>query len=122
MRVELFIAQLIGMNLNNAGSDNSLAMPWSNYRITKVSVSNPSTSLAASIATLGLYTGTGGSGTAIVTLGLLTTGLVNPTDVKDMTLANPNLRLTNATLQLRNGIAHGSAATVDVYIFADVYS
>lgn len=113
------IAKVIGLNLNNAGSDNAVSIPFSNYIIRKVIVTNASTSLAASAATLGVFTATGGGGSTIVTAATLT-ALSSGTKFTDMTIALSADRLTASTLYIRNVLAHGSAATCDVYIMGDI--
>jgi len=105
-----------GVNINSAASDvATISNLPSKYRVVRMMVTNPSTSLAVSAATLSLFTGTGGSGTAVVS-GQLLTALSATTKFSDLTLALTTDTLTSSTLTVRNVLAHGSAATVDVYI------
>ena len=109
-----------GINLNSAGSDNALAleMPVGKYRPTKLTIFDASTSLGASIATLGLFTSTGGGGTTLVTPALLTS-LTGATACFDMTILAATSYQTAGTIYLRNVIAHGSAATCSACFFYD---
>lgn len=110
-----------GVNINAAGTDVSLAVRASLYIVRRVVITNPSTSLGISLATLGVFTAASGGGTVVVTPALLT-GLTAASKFADMSLALTANTLTASTLFLRNVIAHGSAATVDVYLFGDVCS
>lgn len=113
------LAVKASLNLNQTNTDNAVTVGVAKYIIRKVTVTNCSTSLAVSIATIGVFTSTGGGGTAVVSLGLLTS-LTGASKYLDMTVAVTADTLTAATLQIRNGVAHGGAATCDVYIFGDV--
>jgi hypothetical protein len=110
-----------GVNINSANSDNEVAIPAAKYIIRKVIVTNPSTSLAASAATLGVFTAAAAGGATVVTAALLT-ALSAAAKFLDMTIAATPLTdvVTSSSLFIRNVIAHGSAATVDVYIFGDI--
>lgn len=113
------LAYLKNVNLNSANSDNAVAILYAKYVVRRVIVTNPSTSFAVSLATIGVFTATGGGGTAVVSLGTIA-GLTGTTKYLDLTLALTTDVLTAATLYIRNGVAFGSAATVDVYIFGEV--
>jgi hypothetical protein len=110
-----------GVNLNSAGSDTAIPIAASRYIVRRVVVTNASTSLAISAATLGLFTGAGGTGTTVVTPAILT-ALTGATKFLDQTLALTADVLTAATLFIRNSVAHGGVATVDVFIFGDILS
>lgn len=103
------------VNLNSAGSDNLMTIPYAKYIVRRVTVTNASTSLAASSATLGVFTSTGGGGTTVVTAATLT-ALSAASKFVDMTVALSADTTTSSTLYARNVIAHGSAATVDVHL------
>lgn len=115
------LAFATGVSINAAGTDVSLAVPASLYIVRRVVITNASTSLGASLATLGVFTAAGGGGTVVVTPALLT-GLTVASKFADMSLALTANTLSAATLFLRNVIANGSAATVDAYLFGDVCS
>lgn len=113
------------INLNGAaGSDTLLTMPVvpAAYVIRYVVLSNASTSLAATAARIGIYTNTAKGGTPVVVdpnneLIALTASTI----FEDLTLAAPALNtvLTSSTLYLHLSIAHGSAATLRLWVFAD---
>lgn len=89
------------------------------YRVLRLMVFEASTSLAASAATLGLFSASGGGGTAIVALSTLTNlsaaaGFVDLP--RAITTALSGTYRTESTLYVRNGTAHGSAATVSVLL------
>lgn len=111
------------LNLNAVG-DTPIYIPFGRFQVTSMKLSNVSTTLAASSATVGLYTAAAAGGTAIVTPATAT-GLTSADVVDTRTLASTNLTAgtlgtgTNAGqnfLYVRVGVAHGSAATVDVLI------
>ena len=108
------------VNLNSV-ADTPVYLPFSRCQVTSVKLANVSTTLAASSATIGLYSGPGATGTAIVTPATAT-ALTGPDVVDNRTLASTALtggtQVNNNLRQLyvRVGVAHGSAATVDVLI------
>lgn len=112
------LGKVSGVNINNAGSDNILDIPFSKYIIRRVIVTNASTSLALSLATIGIFTDSGGNGTTVVTPAILTT-LSSSSKFVDMSVAVATDTLTPGQLFIRNVLAHGSPATVDVFIFGD---
>lgn len=103
-----------GMDLNST-ADQALtqAFAFSDYLITAVVLSNVSTTLAASLATVGVYTGAGASGTTIVTAALVQS-LTSAAKAVLMTLLNQ--RITGSTLYAKLGVAHGSVATCDIHV------
>lgn len=115
------LASAVGVSINAAGTDVSVSVRAGLYIVRHVVITNPSTSLGISLATLGVFTAASGGGTVVVAPAILT-GLTTASKFADMTLALTSSTLTAATLFLRNVIAHGSAATVDVYLFGDVCS
>jgi len=115
----VLLGKVVSANLNSAGSDNAVAVPFSKYIIRKVVVTNVSTSLAISVATVGVYTSSGGGGSTVVTAATLT-ALTGSTKFVDMTIALSADSTTASTLYVRNVLANGAPATADVYIFGDV--
>lgn len=107
-----------GVSVNSATTDVAIfyGLP-AKWRLRKFSVYDTSTSLAASLATLGVYTASSGSGNNLVALALLTS-LTGSTKCFDMTLASiaGTDYQTGSNLYIRCGVAHGSAATVTVAI------
>lgn len=85
------------------------------YIVTGFRVFDASTTLAASLATLGLYAASGGGGSAVVAPSTMT-ALSSATKVLGMTIALPNTYQTSSTLYVRNVVANGSAATVTVQL------
>lgn len=112
------LSTLTGVNLNSAGSDNAIVLPAgiAKWGLVRLRVYDASTSLAVSVATLGLYTGAGGTGTALVAPATLTS-LTSATKFVDMTLSVTADYQTATTIYVRNVIAHGSAATCGVGLF-----
>lgn len=86
------------------------------WGLVRLRVYDASTSLAASIATLGLYTGAGGTGTALVAPATLTS-LTSATKFVDMTLSVTADYQAVTTVYVRNVTAHGLAATCNVALF-----
>ena len=82
-----------------------------------MTVFDASTSLAISLATIGLYSGPGATGSAIAALALVT-GLTGAAKTVDMTLASiaGSDCQTGSAIYVRCGVAHGSAATVTVVL------
>lgn len=119
--------QRIKVNVNlNATGDYAIPIPFAKFNVTAVRVSNATTSLAASSATLGIFTAPSAGGTAIVAQA---TGVVTPctsaTVVNNATIASANQTTGtpqtgtpggNTCLYANVGVAHGSAATVDVQV------
>lgn len=119
------LGSAIGVNLNAVG-DTFIPLNVGKYIPRNVTITNVSTSLAASSATIGMYTAASAGGTAIVTPATATT-LTGPTVFKDGTIAaattvfTPTYNSTTKTygVYVRVGVAHGSAATCDVHLFGD---
>lgn len=111
------LGRLIGANLN-VTTDQAIAVLQSGkYVIANIIATNPSTTLAVSIAAGGFYTGASKSGTTIVAAGQLYTALTAASKISPLTLALTTDSLTAQTLYFSLTVAHGSAATADLYIF-----
>lgn len=106
-----------GVNLNSANTDFPVPIPFNKYIARKVTASGPSVSLASSPATLGLFTLANGGGTAIIPLTTLTS-LNGITKFADVTLTFTNFGQLSQVF-IRVGTAHGSPATIDVYLYLD---
>jgi hypothetical protein len=98
----------------NAVADVRVLPPYPKYAVRTFSVTNASTSLAASSATIGLYTAAAAGGTAI-SAAAVATALTAATKLADRTLASTDVQTANP-LYVNVGVAHGSAATCDCYI------
>ncbi len=105
-----------GVDLNTVG-DTALHVPFSKCIVRRFTTTNPSTTLAASSATIGAYTAAAAGGSAIVTpaTGNLTP-LTAASKFKDATIALSADSISVDTIYIRVGVAHGSAATCDVYV------
>jgi len=113
------LGKLIGANMN-ATTDQAIPITrigTQKYLITKIFVTNASTSLTA--ADGGIYTATSKGGTAIVAAAQVYTALTAATVGLDLTLAvNNTYVLDNLYLSLTG--AQGGAATADIYVFGIV--
>lgn len=108
-----FTCSVRGVNLNAIG-DTPVHAPFAKYIVRRMTCTNSSADLSSSLARIGAYTGAGASGTAVVTPATATE-LSAPTKFGDRTIAVVADTLTASTLYVRVGVAHGSAATCDVY-------
>jgi hypothetical protein len=113
-----------GLSLNATNTDTPVYVPFARFQVTGMKISNASTTLAGSSATLGLYTAPAAGGTALVTPAVMT-GLTSADIVQSSTLASTALTTgtvgTNGNagmnfLYIRNAVTHGAAATVTVEI------
>jgi hypothetical protein len=105
---------LTGISVNSAATDVGFAsIPYSKYIVRRVTLFDVSTSLGASAATLGVFTGTGGGGSAIVALATMT-ALTGSTKRVDSVVALTTDYVGPSQLVVRCGTAHGSAATLSI--------
>lgn len=107
---------LLGVDLNAVGAakDNELHIPIVRYIPRRITVTNATVSLAASPATLGLFSAAAGGGTTIVPFTTLTI-LNTQTKFAELAFSFSNYAQL-PTVYVRSGTAHGSAALVDVYV------
>ena len=111
-------------NVNvNAVGDTPFFVPFARFCVENVRVTNASTNLGATSATLGVYTAPAAGGTAIVTAAtgvltpLTTADIVNSATVAGTGAITPTVVNNNQRqLYLRCGVANGAAATVTVII------
>lgn len=103
-----------GVNLNAVG-DTAIKVPFAKYVVRRVTVTNASADMTGSSCTVGMYTAPAAGGTAIVTPAVVTS-LTAPAKLNDRTIAASADAQTAATLYVRVGVAHGAAATADVYV------
>lgn len=117
--MDQLLGKLIGANMN-VTTDQAIPITRigsQKYLITKIFVTNASTSLTA--ADGGIYTATSKGGTAIVAAAQVYTALTAATVGLDLTLAvNNTYVLDNLYLSLTG--AQGGAATADIYVFGIV--
>jgi hypothetical protein len=117
--------RVTGVNFNSANTDNAVAITLpsgiTRYSLTRVMLSNASASI--STATVGVFTGTGGTGNTLCANQAITvTATAAGTNNNTMQLAATNantMAYSDATLYVRVGTAAGGAATADVII--DIY-
>jgi hypothetical protein len=121
-----------GVSLNATSTDVAivpiLAVPGGytgtiNYRISALSVTNASATLATS-PTISLFTAAAGGGTTLVSAQAVT-ALITSAVWVDLTLAagatsGGNI-LTASNLYIRTGGSNAVAATADFYIYGDVF-
>lgn len=111
------------VNLNSANTDNEIRIkpPWTQYYLHSCIVKNKGTTASITTATAGLFTATGGGGTALAatqSLTMLTSNAVNTAGgLMHLTLSNSNQWQNRTSLYFRVGAAQGAAATADVYIY-----
>ena len=114
--VDQLLGKLIGANFN-VTTDQAIPITRigsQKYLITKIFVTNASTSLTN--ADGGIYTATSKGGTAIVAAAQVYTALTSATVGLDLTLAvNNTYTLDNLYFSLTG--AQGGAATADIYVF-----
>jgi hypothetical protein len=113
---EILLGQLIGANMNVL-TDQAIPITrigTKRYQITRITVTNASTSLTA--ADGGIYTATSKGGTAVVAATQLYTALTSSTVALDLTLAvNNTYNVNNLYLSLTG--TQGAAATADVRVY-----
>ena len=114
--VDQLLGKLIGANFN-VTTDQAIPITrigTQKYLITKIFVTNASTSLTN--ADGGIYTATSKGGTAIVAAAQVYTALTSATVGLDLTLAvNNTYTLDNLYFSLTG--TQGGAATADIYVF-----
>ena len=117
--MDQLLGKLIGANMN-VTTDQAIPITRigsQKYLITKIFVTNASTSLTA--ADGGIYTATSKGGTAIVAATQVYTALTAATVGLDLTLAvNNTYTLDNLYFSLTG--TQGGAATADIYVFGIV--
>lgn len=117
--VDQLLGKLIGANMN-VTTDQAIPITRigsQKYIITKIVVTNASTSLTN--ADGGIYTTTSKGGTAIVAAAQVYTALTSATVALDLTLAvNNTYTLDNLYFSLTG--TQGGAATADIYVFGIV--
>lgn len=112
-----FVSFRTGVNFNST-ADQVLTIPEliTKYRITRIFVTNASTSLTTAAG--GIYTATSKGGTAIVAAAQVYSTLTTSTIILDLTLAGAAATTlqTAAPLYFSLTTPQGGAATADVYI------
>jgi len=109
------------VNLTATGDAATIGIPAANYRLRNVviarSVNSSGTTADGSSGVVSLYTGAGGTGTALVSSQTLT-GVTGITKFLEATLAVNDTTQTAGPLYLNVGT--GVAAYVDIYLYGDL--
>lgn len=108
----------------NAVADTAITIkcPTTNYRISSFIIQNTGTTASLTTAQFGVFTATGGGGTAISAAGQVLSGLTsNAIGASSATVnltpaTTTNAVFNNTTLYFRITQAQGAAATVNVYV------
>lgn len=123
-RTTLVAGQVINLN-GAAGSDTLLTfvIPTpTRYIIREIDLEGASVNLAASAARIGIYTNTAKGGTPIVTdpnSELTSVTSANIWEALTLSAVPVNTVMTSSTVYVHLSAAHGSAATVKIWIFID---
>ena len=120
------IGYVISLNLNSV-ADTTLTPTGAatKYIVRRVVVTNASVNLTGSAARLALYTGAGATGTQITTISNIDT-LTSATTFADLPVAIlaagglSGSTLTATPIYVRVTAVHGSAATIDVYVYGEI--
>lgn len=101
----------------NAIADNAVTVPFTKWKLARVEFHDASTTLATSLAVIGLFTAAAGGGTNLITSAV--TGLTAAAASVSQTLGATTAYQTATTIYLRPTTVHGSAATLDVTLHFD---
>ena len=106
----------VSVNLNSVG-DTLITVPNGarGYVVTDMIVTNASVTLAGSSMTIGAYGAAAAGGEVIVTPATAT-ALTAASKFVKRTIAQDDI-VTGGTVYVRVAVAHGSAATADVYLY-----
>ena len=110
---ELLLGTLAGANFNSTADQSITLTGGGSWRITKIYVTNASTSMTTAAG--GFYTGAGKTGTIIVLAAQAYSALTSSTVVLSCSIASP-LPVTS-TLYFALTTAQGSAATADISVY-----
>lgn len=115
------IAKLVGVNLNSTADQAMVMFGAVKYIIRRIIATNVSTDISLGLAAGGIYTGAGKTGTTVVGVSQVYTGLTGSTKFVDLTLAAAVTTdvVTATTLFFSLTTANGSAATADIYVFGE---
>lgn len=108
------LATLTGVNINSATTDYAITLPNGSQRIVPVIIITDASANASGTWTYGVFTGTGGTGTAL--LGNGANARAGLTDANGCAVSFGTGTTTGSTIYFRVGTALGSAGTVTVHI------
>lgn len=114
------LGKLLSVNLNSTADQAIVLSGATKYVVRRVLVTNASADLGASLVAGGVYTAASKGGSAIVAAAQVYTALTAASKFLDLTVAITTDSFTATTLYISLSVAHGSAATADIYIFGDV--
>lgn len=116
----VLLGSAIGVNLNTAtGIDTLIQLvdTPTKFRVRAIAVTNGS--INPTTARFTIQTGAGATGVAVVTS--VTPSLASTAVVQDLTIASTNTITGTGALYLNLATVQGAAATVDVYVYGDIY-
>ena len=117
----ILLGSAMGVNLNSATNvDTAIAMidTPTKFRVRAVAMTNGS--INPTTARFTINTAVSAGGTAVVTA--VTPSLSSSAVVQDLSIASTNVITGTGNLYLNLTTAQGAAATVDVYIYGDIYT
>lgn len=119
----VLLGRLLGANMNVTTDQPFALTQWAllnAFRITKITAKNASISLTTAVG--GIYPAASKGGTAVVANTQAYSGLTSAALALDLTLAAGTTVYSAAqALYLSLTTAQGAAATVDLYVFGDLY-
>jgi hypothetical protein len=117
----ILLGSVTGVNLNSATNvDTPIQMIDSptKYRVRAIAMTNGS--INPTTARFTINTAVAAGGVAVVTA--VTPSLSSSAVVQDLSIASTNAITTTGTLYLNLTTAQGAAATVDIYVYGDIYT
>lgn len=114
------LGKLLNVDLNITTDQIIPIINASKYVVRSIVVTNASANLSVSLAAGGLYSAGSKGGTAIVAAAQLYTALTSAAVASNLTIAVGAIARAETSLFFSLTTAHGSAATMDIYLFGDV--
>lgn len=118
----ILLGSYIGVNLNaTAGTDAAvinLPDTPTKFRVRAIAMTNGS--INPTTARFTVNTAAAGGGVAVVTS--VTPSLASAAVVQDLTIASTNTITGTGNLYINLPTAQGAAATVDIYVYGDIYT
>jgi len=117
----ILLGSAMGVNLNSATNvDTPIAMidTPTKFRVRAVAMTNGS--INPTTARFTINTAVSAGGTAVVTA--VTPSLASSSIVQDLSIASTNAITGTGNLYLNLTTAQGAAATVDIYVYGDIYT
>jgi len=118
----VLLGSALGVNLNATTNADTAVIPLidtpTKFRIRAVAMTNGS--INPTTARFAINTGAANTGTAVVTS--VTPSLASSAVVQDLSIASTNAITGTGNLYVYLTTAQGAAATVDLYIYGDIYT